>query len=58
MINVYKPVGISPLDVIKLLQEKNPEYRGVSVTYAGRLDPLAEGVLLLLAGEEVHKKEE
>ncbi|MFQ5729908.1 MAG: hypothetical protein ACE5GN_06070 [Waddliaceae bacterium] len=58
MINIYKPIGISPLDVIKLLKEKNPEYRDVSITYAGRLDPMAEGILLLLTGDEVYKKEE
>jgi tRNA pseudouridine(55) synthase len=58
MINVYKPVGISPLDVINLLKEKSSEYKDVPVTYAGRLDPIAAGVLLLLAGDEVHKKEE
>ena len=58
ILNIYKPIGISPLDVIKLLQEKNPKYKDVPMTYAGRLDPVAEGVLLLLAGEDVHKKEE
>jgi tRNA pseudouridine55 synthase len=58
IINIYKPVGISPLDAINILKEKNLEYQDVSVTYAGRLDPMAEGVLILLAGDEVHKKEE
>lgn len=58
MINVYKPIGISPLDVIKILKEKDAKYKDVPMTYAGRLDPMAEGVLLLLAGDEVHKKEE
>lgn len=58
MINIYKPVGVSPLDVINLLKEKNLEYKDMPMTYAGRLDPLAEGVLILLSGDEVHKKEE
>lgn len=34
----------------------NPEYLSIPMTYAGRLDPIAEGVLVVLAGEEVHKK--
>ena len=50
--NIYKPIGVSPLDMIKLLKEKEP------VTYAGRLDPIAEGVLILLSQDDVHKKEE
>lgn len=58
IINIHKPIGISPLDVIRLLQKKNPEYKDTSITYAGRLDPIAEGVLLLLVGDEVHKAEE
>lgn len=58
MINVYKPVGVSPLDVIRELQEKDLKYKDVPITYAGRLDPMAEGVLLLLSGDEVYKKEE
>ena len=58
VLNIYKPVGISPLDAIKLLQEKFPEYKDVSITYAGRLDPMAEGVLILLTGKEVHKVKE
>ena len=55
--NVFKPVGISPLDAIKALKEKYPELKDEKMTYAGRLDPLAEGVLLILAGNAVHKKE-
>ena len=55
--NVFKPVGISPLDAIKILKEKYPELKDEKMTYAGRLDPLAEGALLILAGNAVHKKE-
>ena len=57
ILNIYKPVGISPLDAIKALKEKYPELKGEKMTYAGRLDPMAEGVLLILAGNAVHKKE-
>ena len=51
--NVYKPAGKSPLEALTKFREK---YRIKStLTYAGRLDPLAEGVLLLLGG--IHKKQ-
>jgi len=56
ILNIYKPLGVSPLDAIKSFQEKNPEYGETPITYAGRLDPMAEGVLVLLAGEAVHEK--
>ena len=55
--NVFKPIGISPLDAIKTLKEKYPELKDEKMTYAGRLDPLAEGALLILAGNAVHEKE-
>ncbi len=32
-------------------------YRTVKMTYAGRLDPMAAGVLLALTGDRVHEKE-
>ncbi|MEK7130743.1 MAG: pseudouridine synthase, partial [Patescibacteria group bacterium] len=55
--NIHKPLGISPLDTIKTLKENHPELKDEKMTYAGRLDPMAEGVLLILAGKAVHKKE-
>ena len=57
ILNIYKPVGISPLDAIKLLKEKYPELKNEKMTYAGRLDSMAEGALLILAGNAVYKKE-
>lgn len=49
----YKKVGISPLDLIKEIKEKNPHLQKERMAYAGRLDPLAEGVVLLVVGEEL-----
>lgn len=57
ILNIYKPFGISPLDAMERFRNEHPEYKDVKMTYAGRLDPAAEGVLLVLAGESVHKKE-
>ena len=58
IINVYKPVGATPLEVIEQLKKTHPEYTNERLGYAGRLDPMAEGVLILLAGEENKKRKE
>lgn len=58
VLNLYKKAGETPLACIDRFRNTHPEYRDVSMTYAGRLDPIAEGVLLVLAGEERFKKEE
>lgn len=57
IINIYKKAGETPLEAINRLRQANPEYQDVKITYAGRLDPLAEGVLILLAGDAVYEKE-
>jgi len=57
VLNLYKQAGETPLECILRYKHENPEYENVKMTYAGRLDPLAEGVLLVLTGEEVHNKE-
>jgi tRNA pseudouridine55 synthase len=49
---IYKPVTKTPLEMISLVKEKYPEYKDETMGYAGRLDPMAEGVLLILVGEE------
>ena len=53
VLNVYKPLRKSPLETIELFRQKNPEYQNIKLGYAGRLDPMAEGVLLILVGEEL-----
>jgi tRNA pseudouridine55 synthase len=47
-----KKVGQTPLAAIDAWREANPAYATVSATYAGRLDPMAEGKLLVLVGDE------
>lgn len=54
----YKNIGETPLEVIERLKKEGNIKENTPVTYAGRLDPVAEGVLVLLTGEEVHNKEE
>lgn len=58
VINIYKKAGETPLDCINRLKNEDPNLRFLPMTYAGRLDPLAEGVLLILVGDECHKKDE
>jgi len=58
VLSLYKEIGETPLERINRFKKINPSYEGVSMTYAGRLDPMAEGLLLVLTGDEVHKKQE
>lgn len=51
-----KPVGMTPFEIIERFKKKNPNYREETVSYAGRLDPMAEGLLLLLVGDENKKR--
>lgn len=58
VIKVYKKTGETPLHCIDNLKKQHEGLRLLPMTYAGRLDPLAEGVLLVLVGEECKKKDE
>lgn len=58
LLNLYKERYETPLARVERFRRSNPEYADVPMTYAGRLDPLAEGVLPVLAAEGVHRKEE
>jgi tRNA pseudouridine55 synthase len=50
---VYKPIGITSHQVAIRLAEK----LGTVVTHTGSLDPMAEGVLVLLIGPEAKKQQ-
>ncbi|QQS44288.1 hypothetical protein IPM65_01675 [Candidatus Roizmanbacteria bacterium] len=56
VIQLYKPVGKTPLDMIRLLRRHYPQWRDTALGYAGRLDPMAEGLLLILADDENNKR--
>ncbi|HBI25378.1 MAG: tRNA pseudouridine synthase B [Candidatus Wolfebacteria bacterium GW2011_GWC2_39_22] len=58
VLNIYKPLGWTPLQALDALRKVRPELQDAKMTYAGRLDPMAEGVLVVLVGEAVHTKEE
>ena len=52
---VNKPVGITPLQAIRLLRQQKRDLPE-SLTYAGRLDPLASGVLPIVNGKNAEEK--
>lgn len=54
---VDKPAGWTPLQALGELRSLRPELKNAPLTYAGRLDPMAEGLLLVLANDKVHEKE-
>lgn len=45
-------------ELLLRFKTEHPELMDHSITYAGRLDPMAEGIVILLAGEMVHKKDD
>ncbi|HUD03977.1 MAG TPA: hypothetical protein VMR73_00600, partial [Candidatus Paceibacterota bacterium] len=58
VLNLYKEIGETPLQTIERFSAAHPEYSKEKMTYAGRLDPMAEGILIVLVGEETKKREE
>ncbi len=51
--NIYKPKGVSSFDVVRDIKRMMGEKK---VGYAGTLDPLAEGVLIVGVGREATKQ--
>lgn len=52
ILNLYKQRGETPLECIKRYKKAHPELKDEKFTYLGRLDPMAEGVLLVGTGED------
>lgn len=53
-----KAVGQTPLECAELWRAAHTEYTGVPLAYAGRLDPMASGKLLVLIGDECKVQEQ
>jgi tRNA pseudouridine55 synthase len=53
LINVYKKIGLTPFQLIQEFKKKYKTYKNIPVSHAGKLDPLAEGVMFLVAGKEI-----
>mgnify|MGYP001614864496 FL=1 len=57
VITAFKKLGETPLECLERARKENKIDAKIPMTYAGRLDPMAEGVLILLVGEECKNKE-
>lgn len=51
VIPIWKPVCLTPLETLRRFTLAHPLYKNVPSAYAGRLDPMAEGILLGLFGD-------
>ena len=58
VLKLYKDLGETPLECVERFKSDNPEYKDLPMTYAVMLDPMAEGLLIVLVGEECKKKDE
>ena len=57
IISVYKPKGITPYQLIQYVKQTYPEYHNKKIGFAGRLDPLAHGVMLLMVDEATKERD-
>jgi tRNA pseudouridine55 synthase len=55
---ILKREGITPLQAIQEYKEAHPELAAEKISYAGRLDPMASGLLILLIGEANKEREQ
>ena len=60
ILNLYKQRGETPLECLNRFKIAYPEHKNEKKTYLGRLDPMAEGVLLVATEEDTKqtRKEE
>ncbi len=58
VIYLNKKEGETPLETLENFRRKHKEYKDISITYAGRLDPMASGLLILLVGEKIKEKDQ
>ncbi len=57
VLNLFKHVGETPRERLERLRIQKKEYMDEVLSYAGRLDPMAEGVLLCLVGAANKRRE-
>ena len=54
---IDKPLGLTPLQAMEAYRKSDPDLMRAPLTYAGRLDPMAEGKLLVLIADECKKRD-
>lgn len=57
MIRYTKRIGETPLQMLNRLREERPELKNERLSYAGRLDPVAEGEMIVMVGDENNVRE-
>lgn len=58
VVNLYKKLGETPRERLERLRVQKPHFEHEVLSYAGRLDPMAEGVMLCLVGSANNRREE
>lgn len=58
VVSYYKKYTETLSVMLNRFRMEYPEYANSKLTYAGRLDPLAEGLMVILTDDDVHRKEE
>lgn len=56
ILKLYKNLGETPLECLYRYKSEHPEYAETKMTYLGRLDPMAEGLLPVLSGNTRDKE--
>ena len=54
---IRKNIGETPLECLERARKEHAIDQDIPMTYAGRLDPMAEGLMIILVGEECKNKE-
>ena len=58
VLNLYKKLGETPRERLDRLRVQKPHFEHEVLSYAGRLDPMAEGVMLCLVGSANNRRNE
>lgn len=56
MIKVWKKIGQTPLELLKEIRQTKPLLQNEILSYAGRLDPMAEGETIILIGKKENQE--
>lgn len=57
VLSVNKPISFTPNQIIEKVRVQFPHFAKEKIGFAGRLDPMAKGVLLLLVGDANFERE-
>ena len=58
MLITQKRVGETPLELLDRIRKESPDLASERLSYAGRLDPMAEGEMLVMVGNENDRRDD